>query len=67
MTILEIRDKLGMSRREFGEKFHLTTRAITSWEEGWRNTPEHILFLVQRVIELEEQLSKKENDSVEYK
>lgn len=58
MTILEIRTNLGMSRKEFAEKFHLTTRAITSWEEGWRNTPDHILFMVQRILELEGQLHK---------
>lgn len=57
MTILEIRERLGLSRKEFGAKFHLTTRAITSWEEGWRNTPDHILFMVQRILELEEQVA----------
>lgn len=58
MTILELRQKLGLSRSEFAAKFHLTTRAVQSWEEGWRNTSASTLFLIQRVVELEEEVQK---------
>lgn len=57
MTVLEMRQSLGLSRREFAEKFHLTLRAVQSWEEGWRVPAKHTMFMMQRIVELETQLS----------
>lgn len=56
MTILELRKYLGLSQSEFAKRFHLTKKAVQSWEQGWRKTPESYLFLIARVIELEEQV-----------
>ena len=53
MTILELRKSLGLSVREFSDKFHLNVNTVRSWEGGWRTTPESYLYLIQRVIELE--------------
>ena len=60
MTILELRKYLGLSQSEFAKRFHLTKKVVQSWEQGWRNTPESYLFLITRVIELEERLCKYE-------
>lgn len=53
ITIKEIREQTGLSQRLFAKKFHLTTRVIQSWEQGQRNTPEYILYMIQRILELE--------------
>ena len=63
MTILEIREKLGLSQSQFAAKFHLQVKTVQSWEQGWRNTPESYLFLIQRVVELEERVSMKEDNN----
>lgn len=51
--ILEIRKQTGLSQRQFAEKFHIKIGTLQSWEQGWRNTPECILYLIQKVLELE--------------
>ena len=52
-TILELRKRTGLSQKKFAEKYHLGLRALQSWEQGWRNTPESILYMVQKLIESE--------------
>lgn len=51
--ILEIRKQTGLSQSQFAEKLHIKIGALQSWEQGWRNTPECILYLIQKVLELE--------------
>ena len=53
VTIKEIRKQTGLSQSQFAHKFHLTTRVVQSWEQGQRNTPEYILYMIQRILELE--------------
>lgn len=53
ITIKEIREQTGLSQSQFAKKFHLTTRAVQSWEQGQRNTPDCILYMIQRILELE--------------
>lgn len=53
ISIKEIRQQTGLSQSQFAKKFHLTTRTIQAWEQGQRNTPEHVLYMVQRILELE--------------
>lgn len=54
MTILELRKLTGLSQSKFAKKFHISLRALQSWEQGWRNTPECVLYMVQRILELED-------------
>jgi len=54
LTILELRKKTGLSQRKFAEKFHIGLRALQSWEQGWRDIPESTLYMIQRIIELED-------------
>jgi putative transcriptional regulator len=53
MTIKELREQTGLNQSQFAKKFHISLRALQSWEQGWRNTPECILYMVQRIMELE--------------
>lgn len=53
ITIKEIREQTGLSQSQFAKKFHLTTRVVQSWEQGQRNTPDCIIYMIQRILELE--------------
>jgi putative transcriptional regulator len=53
MTILDLRKQTGLSQNQFAKKFHIQLKTLQSWEQGWRNTPESILYMVQRILELE--------------
>jgi putative transcriptional regulator len=53
ITILDLRKQTGLSQSQFAKKFHIQLKTLQSWEQGWRNTPESILYMVQRILELE--------------
>lgn len=50
MTIKEIRDLLGISRAEFGRRYHIPTRTLESWENGERIPPGYVVELLERVV-----------------
>ena len=54
MTILELRQKTGLSQGQFAKRFHLNVRTVQTWEQGTRKTPDYVIWLIARVIELEE-------------
>lgn len=53
MTILELRKQTGLSQNQFAKRFHLSIRAVQSWEQGKRNTPDHVLYMIQKILEYE--------------
>ena len=57
MTILELRQKTGLSQSQFAKRFHLNVRTVQTWEQGTRKTPEYVIWLIERVMELEEMLN----------
>lgn len=57
MTILELRQKIGLSQSKFANRFHLNVRTVQQWEQGTRKTPDYVIWLIARVIELEELLN----------
>lgn len=57
MSILELRKQTGLSQNQFAKKFHLSIRAVQSWEQGQRNTPEHVLYMIQKILEYEERMN----------
>lgn len=57
MTILELRQKTGLSQGKFAKRFHLNVRTVQTWEQGTRKTPDYVIWLIARVIELEEMLN----------
>ncbi len=59
MTILELRQKTGLSQSQFAKRFHLNVRTVQTWEQGTRKTPDYIIWLITRVIELEEIINVK--------
>ena len=59
MTILELRQKTGLSQSQFAKRFHLNVRTVQTWEQGTRKTPDYVIWLITRVIELEEAINVK--------
>ena len=57
MTILELRQKTGLSQGQFAKRFRLNVRTVQTWEQGTRKTPDYVIWLIARVIELEEMLN----------
>ena len=54
ITILELRKQTGLSQSQFAKEFHIQLKTLQSWEQGWRNTPECILYMVQKNIRIRE-------------
>lgn len=50
MTIKELREQTGLTQKQFAEKYHFTLRQVQSWEQGYRETPSCILYLLEQVI-----------------
>jgi putative transcriptional regulator len=50
--IVAVRRKLGLSRRQFAERFHLDPRAVQEWEQG-RRTPDQAARVLLTIIERE--------------
>ncbi len=59
MTILELRQKTGLSQSQFAKRFRLNVRTVQTWEQGTRKTPDYVIWLITRVIELEEKINVK--------
>ena len=62
MTILELRQKTGLSQSQFAKRFHLNVRTVQTWEQGTRKAPDYVIWLITRVIELEEIINVKRDE-----
>lgn len=47
MTIKELRTSAGMTQQAFADYFHISKRAIESWEGGQRKCPEYLEELIE--------------------
>lgn len=54
MSVREIREKLGMERREFADYFKISVRTVQDWEQKRRTPPPHVMFMINRILELED-------------
>ncbi len=50
VTIKGLREKTGLSQSKFAEKYRLTKWQVQKWEQGQRNVPESMLYLLERVV-----------------
>ena len=51
--IYQYRSLLNMSQREFAIYLQIPLRTIQSWEQGFRNPPDYVVLLIQRILLLE--------------
>ena len=56
--VRELRDRLGMNRREFSDYYGIPYRTVQDWEAEKRELPEYLLRLIYRA-EME-RLNKKD-------
>lgn len=58
VTAKEIREKTELSQRAFAERYHIPLETLKGWEskEGStrkRNCPQYVLYLLNRVVEMD--------------
>ena len=53
MTFKELRQKSGMTQKEFSEYFGMSKRAVEEWDRGARKCPEYLLNLMEYKLKKE--------------
>ena len=56
--IIELRDSVKMSRKEFSEHVGIPVRTLEDWEAGRRTPPEYVPRLISYQLKYEELLRK---------
>lgn len=57
--VRELRERMGMNRREFCEYFGIPYRTVQDWEAEKRTMPEYLLRLMIYRAEIEHKVAKK--------
>ena len=60
--VKELREQMGMNRREFSEYFNIPYRTVQDWEAEKRELPEYVLHLMEYKAEMEKLVKEKKND-----
>lgn len=60
--LLELREKTGMSRKEFCEYFEIPYRTMQDWELGNRAMPGYLLRLMSYRVAMEKLMKKGESE-----
>ena len=60
MKVKELREKTGMTRKEFAEYFGINWRQVQNWEVGARNCPDYLLELMKYKLEKEDIIKKED-------
>lgn len=63
--VKELREKMGMNRREFSDYYGIPYRTVQDWEAEKRELPEYLLRLMKYRAEVEYMMKMKLN-SVQY-
>ena len=56
LNVKELRARTGLSQSKFAAKFHIQLGTLRTWEQGIRECPEHIFWMMSRILELEDSL-----------
>ena len=51
--IKELRESVGMNRKEFCDYFQIPYRTVSEWERDGRHTPDYVLRLLEYYIRTE--------------
>lgn len=57
-TIKELRESIGMNRKEFSEYTGIPIRTLEDWEAGRRRPPEYVPRLLAYMLKYEELVNK---------
>lgn len=60
-TIRELRDSMGMSRKEFSEYTEIPLRTLEDWEAGRRTPPAYIPRLIAYQLKYDELVNNKDD------
>ena len=63
-TIKQLRESVGMTRKEFSQHTGIPVRTLEDWEASRRTPPEYIPRLIAYQLKYEELLREKENDNL---
>ena len=63
-TIKQLRESVGMTRKEFSQHTGIPVRTLEDWEASRRSPPEYIPRLIAYQLKYEELLREKENDNL---
>ena len=56
----ELRAKTGLSQTKFGMLFRIASINISNWEQGVTKPPEYVVYMIERLIELDPTIPKKD-------
>lgn len=57
--VKELREKMGMNRREFSDYYGIPYRTVQDWEAEKRELPEYLLRLMKYRVEVEYMMKNK--------
>lgn len=57
--VKELREKMGMNRREFSDYYGIPYRTVQDWEAEKRELPEYLLRLMKYRVEVEDMMKNK--------
>ncbi len=61
--IQKLRKRTGLSQSQFAKKFNIPVRTLQNWEIDKSVSPEYIPSMLERILNLEEELSAYRNKS----
>ena len=64
-AIIELRELVNMSRKEFAQCYGIPYSTLTDWELGKKQMPDYVLRLLEYKVRMDASSQKKEEDENE--
>lgn len=55
-----LRAKTGLSQQKFGMLFKIAAINVANWEQGLAKPPEYVIYMLERLIEIDPEVPRKE-------
>lgn len=62
LKVKALRAKTGLSQQKFGMLFKISSINISNWEQGVTKPPEYVLYMLNRLIDLDPNVPKRNVD-----
>ncbi|MBO5209382.1 MAG: helix-turn-helix domain-containing protein [Lachnospiraceae bacterium] len=56
LTVKNLREKSGMSQKQFADYFEIPIRTIQSWEQNLRTPPNYIAIMMEKILKYENKI-----------